>query len=59
MFPALSLNYLGQAALVLRDPSAAAHPFYRLAPSLQVPLLLLATMAGVVASQALITGAFS
>jgi KUP system potassium uptake protein len=60
VFPALALNYLGQAALVLRDPSAAANPFYRIAPPyLQVPLVLLATLAGVVASQALISGAFS
>ncbi len=59
-FPALALNYLGQAALVMRDPSAVENPFYRIAPaSFQWPLLILATMAGVVASQALISGAFS
>lgn len=59
-FPGLALTYLGQAALVLRDPSAATNPFYRMAPaSLQWPLLILATLAGIVASQALISGAYS
>jgi KUP system potassium uptake protein len=60
VFPALALNYLGQAALLIRDPDAAANPFYRLAPAtLQIPLLILATAASIVASQALISGAFS
>ena len=60
VFPSLVLNYLGQAALVLRDPLAVSNPFYRLAPAwLQWPLLVIATLAGIVASQALITGAFS
>lgn len=58
--PALMTNYLGQGALVLSDPSTAANPFYSLAPSWAlVPLIVLATMATIVASQAVITGAFS
>jgi KUP system potassium uptake protein len=58
--PALMLNYLGQGALLLRDPSAAENPFYRLAPAgFQWPLLVIATAAAIVASQALISGAFS
>lgn len=58
--PALLLNYLGQAALMLKDPSAADNPFYRIAPSWMLyPLVIIATMATVIASQALITGAFS
>jgi len=58
--PALYLNYFGQAGLVLRDPSAVANPFYLLVPSsLQLPMVLLATMAAVIASQAVISGAFS
>ena len=60
VFPALLLNYFGQGALMLRDPSAASNPFYNLAPTwFFVPLLMLATMAAVIASQALISGAFS
>ncbi|MBL9129542.1 MAG: potassium transporter Kup [Verrucomicrobiales bacterium] len=60
VFPSLTLNYLGQAALLLDDPTAAANPFFRLAPPhLLVPLVLLSTSAGIVASQALISGAFS
>ena len=60
MFPALLLNYLGQAALVLRQPEAVESPFYLLAPRwLLYPLLGLATLATVIASQALISGAFS
>jgi len=60
VFPALALNYLGQAALVLHNPTAASNPFFRLVPpSLLVPMVLLATAAGIVASQALISGAFS
>jgi KUP system potassium uptake protein len=59
-FPALLLNYFGQGALVLHDPSATANPFYLLAPKiLQYPLLVLATAAAIIASQALISGAFS
>lgn len=58
--PALYLNYFGQAGLVLRDSSAVANPFYLLVPSnLQLPMVLLATMATVIASQAVISGAFS
>ncbi|MGH9362913.1 MAG: potassium transporter Kup, partial [Thermoanaerobaculia bacterium] len=58
--PSLLLNYFGQGALVLRDPTAADNPFYRLAPEWgQFPLLILATMAAVIASQAVISGVFS
>jgi KUP system potassium uptake protein len=60
VLPALVLNYFGQGALLLRDPSAVENPFFRLAPSWGLlPLVLLATCATVIASQALITGAFS
>jgi KUP system potassium uptake protein len=59
-FPALLLNYLGQGALLLRDPEAAISPFFRLAPEWALlPLVLLATAATVIASQALITGTYS
>ena len=59
-FPALLLNYLGQGALLLRDPAAAANPFYHLAPSWALyPLIALATAAAIIASQAIISGAFS
>lgn len=58
--PGLLCNYLGQGALLLRDPGAIDNPFYRMAPSWALtPLLVLATMATVIASQALISGAFS
>jgi KUP system potassium uptake protein len=60
VLPALLLNYFGQGALLLRDASAASNPFYLLAPtSFRFPLLIIATAAAVVASQALISGAFS
>ena len=60
VFPALLLNYFGQGALLLRQPEAASNPFYLMAPNaFQWPLLILATAAAVVASQALISGAFS
>lgn len=60
VFPALILNYLGQAALLLNDPSAAQNPFFRMAPDeWRLPLVILATMATVIASQAVISGAFS
>ena len=60
VLPSLLLNYLGQGALLLRDPSAVSNPFYLLAPRvLLYPLLVVATMAAIVASQALISGAFS
>jgi len=60
VFPALLLNYFGQAALVLGNPAAIENPFYLLAPEWgRVPLLLLATAAAIIASQAVISGAFS
>jgi KUP system potassium uptake protein len=60
VFPCLMLNYFGQGALVLRDPEAVANPFFMLAPEpLRVPLVVLATLATVIASQATISGAFS
>jgi KUP system potassium uptake protein len=59
-FPCLLLNYFGQGALVLRNPAAAEHPFYTLAPSWGIyPLVGLATVATIIASQAVISGAFS
>ena len=58
--PCLLLNYFGQGALLLRDPAAAANPFYHLAPSWALyPLIALATVATIIASQAVISGAFS
>ena len=60
VFPALLLNYFGQGALLLRDPGAAHDPFFRLAPGWGLyPLVILATAATVIASQAMISGAFS
>ena len=60
VFPALLLNYAGQTALVLAGGSTEGNIFYRLAPApLLVPLVLLATVATIVASQSIITGAFS
>jgi KUP system potassium uptake protein len=60
VFPALVLNYLGQGALLLGNPAALENPFYRLAPGWGLyPLVVLATAATVIASQAVITGAFS
>ncbi|MDY7225681.1 potassium transporter Kup [Hyalangium rubrum] len=60
VLPGLMLNYLGQGALLLRAPEAAHNPFYLLAPSWALyPLVVLATVATVIASQALISGAFS
>lgn len=60
VFPSLILNYLGQCAMLLRDPSTIENPFFLMAPEyLRLPLVLLATMATIIASQALITGAFS
>ena len=60
VLPSLILNYLGQGALVLNDPSAIANPFYLLAPSwLGLPMVILSTIATVIASQALISGAYS
>ena len=60
VMPALTLNYFGQGALLLSQPGAVKNPFYLMAPDWAlIPLVLLATMATVIASQALITGAFS
>lgn len=60
VFPALSLNYAGQGALLLRDPGALENPFFRLFPeSALIPTVVLATLASVIASQAVISGAFS
>ncbi|MBV8166876.1 MAG: KUP/HAK/KT family potassium transporter, partial [Alphaproteobacteria bacterium] len=60
VFPALLLNYFGQGALLLRTPTAIENPFFRLAPELLLyPMVVLATIAAVIASQAVISGAFS
>jgi len=60
VMPALLLNYFGQGALVLADPKAAENPFYLMTPAwAQIPMVVLATAATVIASQALISGAFS
>jgi KUP system potassium uptake protein len=60
VMPSLVLNYFGQGALLLKNPAAVKNPFYMMAPDWAlIPLLVLATMAAVIASQALITGAFS
>ena len=60
VFPALALNYLGQGALIMNDPTAIANPFYLLFPTwLLYPMIGLATVATVIASQAVITGTYS
>ena len=60
VLPSLLLNYLGQGALLLNDPSAISHPFYRLAPDWALfPMVGLAALATIIASQAVISGAFS
>lgn len=60
VFPCLTLNYLGQGALILNDPSAVDSPFFHLAPEpLVLPVVVLATLATVIASQSVISGAFS
>ena len=60
VMPALTLNYFGQGALLLKNPEAVKNPFYLMAPEWAIlPLVALATMATVIASQAMITGAFS
>jgi KUP system potassium uptake protein len=61
VLPCLVLNYFGQGALVLREPAAMANPFFLLAgpPWLRVPMVVLATVATVIASQAVISGAYS
>jgi len=60
VLPALALNYFGQGALVLRDPDAIENPFFLLAPEwFRLPLVFLATAATIIASQAMISGAYS
>ncbi|MCL4832836.1 MAG: potassium transporter Kup [Caldilineaceae bacterium] len=60
VFPSLLLNYFGQGALLLEDPDAVENPFYHMAPEWALyPVVIIATIATVIASQALITGAFS
>ena len=60
VFPALVLNYFGQGALLMVNPEAADHPFYAMVPAwAMIPTVLLATLATIIASQAVITGAFS
>ena len=60
VMPCLTLNYFGQGALLLAEPEAVKNPFFMMAPDwLTLPLVCLATMAAVIASQALISGAFS
>lgn len=60
VLPCLLLNYFGQGALILSDPGAVSNPFYLLVPDwFQYPMIVLATMATVIASQALISGTFS
>ena len=60
VFPALILNYFGQGALVMANPDALENPFYRLYPDWAlIPMVILSTFAAVIASQAVITGAFS
>ncbi|MFL3023496.1 MAG: potassium transporter Kup [Methylophilaceae bacterium] len=60
VFPALTLNYYGQGALIMNDPANIKNPFYMMAPEfLLLPLVILATLATIIASQACITGAFS
>ncbi|MCU1535942.1 MAG: potassium transporter Kup [Humibacillus sp.] len=60
VFPALALNYLGQGAMILDDPTVVRNPFFLMAPSwATLPLVALATIATVIASQAVISGAFS
>ena len=60
VFPALTLNYMGQGTLILGDPGAVDNPFFLLFPGwLQVPMVVVATVAAIIASQAVISGAFS
>ncbi len=60
VFPALTINYLGQGALILHTPGAISNPFYLLVPSwARIPMIVLATFATVIASQAVISGAYS
>ena len=60
VLPCLALNYLGQGALIIAHPEATVNPFYLLCPhALRLPMVVLATMASIIASQAMITGAYS
>ncbi len=60
VFPALVLNYFGQGAVLMGNPEAASHPFYAMVPSwAMTPTVLLATLSTIIASQAVISGAFS
>ncbi len=60
VFPMLALNYLGQGAMILGNPATAANPFFLMAPEwASIPLVVLSCVAAVIASQAVITGAFS
>ena len=60
VFPALTLNYMGQGTLILGDPGAVDNPFFLLFPGwLQMPMVIVATVAAIIASQAVISGAFS
>ncbi|CAM8304930.1 potassium transporter Kup [Candidatus Methylopumilus universalis] len=60
VLPALTLNYFGQGALIISNPENIKNPFYLMAPEfLVIPLIILATLAAIIASQAVITGAFS
>jgi KUP system potassium uptake protein len=60
VLPCLALNYMGQGALLMREPAALANPFFRMFPSAWlIPAVVLATVATVIASQAVITGAYS
>lgn len=60
IFPSLMLNYFGQGAYVLTNPAGVANPFFMMAPDwMQWPLVILASLAAIIASQAVITGAFS
>jgi KUP system potassium uptake protein len=60
VFPALLINYMGQGALLIGDPAAVENPFFSMSPSWAlIPMVILATLATVIASQALISGAYS
>jgi KUP system potassium uptake protein len=60
VLPALALNYMGQGALLMADPAAVANPFFRMFPqAVLIPAVVLATVATIIASQAVITGAYS
>jgi KUP system potassium uptake protein len=60
VFPALTLNYLGQGSLILQKPSSVSNPFFLLTPGwMQLPMVVLATAATIIASQAVISGAYS